>query len=110
MRCLGASTAGSAVSVMRAPLIYHSATRLSTARNEAPSDRLELLERLAAVVAVADRSAGRRPEEVLETRRCRAAVGTAEAALELDERQRLRGSRGGRREAGHPKLFAALGG
>jgi hypothetical protein len=51
----------------------------------APSwlDRLELLERLAAVVAVADRAARRRAEQVLETCRRRTAVRTAEAALEL---------------------------
>ena len=45
--------------------------------------RLELLERLAAALAVADRAARRGAEEILELRLRRAAVRTAEAALEV---------------------------
>src|SRR6266508_1233303 len=71
-------------------------------------DRLELLERLAAGVAIADAPARRRAEEVLEGRLRRAAVGTAKAvALQLDELERLRRARRGRCEAGHAQLFAA---
>ena len=51
-------------------------------------DRLELLERLAAGVAVANAAARRRAEEVLELRVGRSAVRAAEAALQLDELQR----------------------
>src|SRR4051794_34262256 len=67
-------------------------------------DRLELLERLAAAVAVAERPARRRAEEVLEVRLRGAAVGAlVHLRLELDE------SRRGRREAGRPKLLAPGG-
>ena len=63
-------------------------------------DRLELLERLTAAVAVAQRAARRRAEEVLELRVRRAAVGAAErAGLELDELRPARFSRRRRREA-----------
>src|SRR5213078_883088 len=51
---------------------------------EPRSDRLELLERLPAGVAVADRPARRRPEEVLQVRVGGAAVGAAKGIrLEL---------------------------
>ena len=51
-----------------------------------PSDRLELLEGLAAAVAVADRAARSRPEDVLEPRLGRAAVRALERlAPQLDE-------------------------
>src|SRR5262245_45959288 len=53
------------------------------------SDGLELLERLPAALAVADRAARRRPEDVLEARLVRAAVRAAERLrLQLDEARR----------------------
>src|SRR5439155_10221810 len=72
------------------------------------SDRLELLERLAAGVAVADRPAGRRAEDVLEVRLRRAAVRAAERLrLELHELRWLGGTRGRRGDAGRAQLLAA---
>src|SRR5512133_2891300 len=60
-------------------------------------DRLELLEGLAAALAVADRSTRRRPEDVLEPRLRRAAVRALERlALELDELRAPRYPRRGR--------------
>src|SRR6202023_4352287 len=61
-------------------------------------DRLELLERLAARLAVAERAARRRAKQVLEPRFRRPAVRTTEdAGLQLDERRsrRLEGRRRG---------------
>src|SRR5580765_2524118 len=72
--------------------------------------RLELLERLAAALAVADRAARRGAEEILELRLRRAAVRTTEAALELDEVELRRDPRCGRRETGSAELLAAGGG
>ncbi len=86
---------------------------LGTRRRAAASssDRLELLERLAAGVAVAQRAAGRRAEDVLELRVGRAAPGAAErAALELEQRRALAGARRRRGEAGRSELLAALRG
>ena len=72
------------------------------------SDRLELLERLAAALAPADRAARRRAEDVLEPRLGRAAVRAAERLrLELHERRRPGAARRGRREAGFAQLLAA---
>src|SRR5215218_2891053 len=71
----------------------------------------ELLERLPAGVAVADRAARGRAEEVLEPRVGRAAVRAAVAApLELHELEGACRPRTGRREAGGAELLAALGG
>src|SRR5205809_6923192 len=72
--------------------------------------RLELLERLAAARAVAERPARRRAEDVLQARLRRAAVRAAEGAfLQLDELRRGALSRRRRREAGGAELLAALG-
>ena len=61
------------------------------------SDRLELLERLAAAAAVAQRAARRRAEDVLERRVARAAVRAAEPVrLELHKGRRGGLSRRGR--------------
>ena len=71
-----------------------SAPSAKALEGSASLDRLELLERLPAAVAVAQRAARRRAEEVLELRVRRAAVGAAEGPrLELDE-LRPAGSRG----------------
>src|SRR5919197_3305148 len=72
------------------------------------SDRLELLERLPAARAVADRPARRRPEDVLQRRLGRAAIRAAEdGAPQLHELRRT-GLAGGRwREARRAQLFAA---
>src|SRR3954471_10274331 len=72
-------------------------------------DRFELLERLAAGVAVAHAAARRRTEDVLELRVGRSAVRAAEAALQLDELQRLRGSWRWWCEPGYPKLLTPFG-
>src|SRR5262245_24662399 len=72
-------------------------------------DRLELLERLAAVVAVADRAARRRAEEVLEARRHGAAVRAPEAVLELHQLEPGRGPRGRRSEPRGAELLPAGG-
>src|SRR5207237_1297154 len=67
-------------------------------------DRLELLERLAAAAAVADRPAWRGAEDVLQRRVGRAAVGAAEdAAPELDEARGACLARRRRREARRPR-------
>src|SRR5215211_8485846 len=89
----------------------HLIRRFSRPCGETPSssNRLELLERLAARVAVAHAAARGRAEEVLELRVGRAAVRAAEAALQLDELQRLRAARRRRREAGSAELLASLG-
>src|SRR5439155_15448187 len=82
--------------------------RTSLADEPVGSDCLELLERLPAARAVTQQAAGRRPEDVLEARLRRAAVGTAEdVALQVDERRggslaRHRGS-----EPGGAQLLAA---
>src|SRR6478735_9174013 len=111
MRCLRVSAGVSAISVMRAPLIYHPRAASSTSRGaDGLLERLELLERLAAALAVADRAARRGAEEILELRLRRAAVRTAEAALELDEVELRRDPRCGRRETGSAELLAAGGG
>ena len=71
-------------------------------------DRLELLERLAAARAVAERPARRRAEDVLQPRVGRAAVRAAEdGGLQLHERRRGRRARGRRCEAGRAQLLAA---
>ena len=71
-------------------------------------DRLELLERLAAALAPADRAARRRAEDVLEPRLGRAAVRAAERLrLQLHERRRARRARRRRREARDAQLLAA---
>src|SRR3954466_10729104 len=73
-----------------------------------PLDCLELLERLAAALAVAERAARRRAEDVLETRLGRAAVGTAEdIRLQLDELRRTGLARRRGSEAGCPEFLAA---
>src|SRR5207249_468952 len=73
-------------------------------------DRLELLERLTAAHAVAQRAARRRAEEVLELRLGRAAVWAAEdRALQVQERRRGCLAWGGGRKAGRAQLVAALG-
>src|SRR3954470_6317957 len=72
-----------------------------------PLDRLELLERLAAALAVPQRAARRRAEDVLELRFGRAAVGAAEdVRLQLDELGGRRLARCGRREACGAQLLA----
>src|SRR5436190_8885792 len=72
-------------------------------------DRLELLERLAAARAVAQRAARRRAEDVLQPRLGRAAVWTAEdVRLQLHEGRRGRFARRGRCEAGRTQLLASL--
>src|SRR5262245_22150736 len=74
------------------------------------SDRLELLEGLAAALAVADRAARRRTEDVLEARLGRAAVRALERlALELHELRAAGLTRCGRREARRAELGSALG-
>src|SRR5579884_2066824 len=87
-------------------LVARSRTRIGAQRTD--SDRLELLERLPARRAVAERPARRRAEDVLEPGVGRAAVRAAEdARLQL---QQLRGGglpRGGRREAGRTELLPA---
>src|SRR5262249_37029606 len=71
------------------------------------SDRLELLERLAAALAVAQRPARRRAEDVLKPRLGRAAVGAAEdVRLQLDELRRGRLTRRRRCEARGAELLA----
>src|SRR5437763_11972897 len=73
-------------------------------------DRLELLERLAAALAPADRAARGRAEDVLERRLRRAAVGAAERLrLQLDERRRARRARRRWGEAGIAQLLAPRG-
>src|SRR5688500_5556574 len=72
------------------------------------SDRLELLERLAAARAVAKRAARRRAEDVLKARVRRAAVRALERGpAELDDRRRAGLARSGGREAGLAELLAA---
>src|ERR671936_1873655 len=72
-------------------------------------DRLELLERLAARRAVAQRPARRRAEDVLEPRVRRAAVRAAEdGAPQLDERRPARGPRRRRRETRDSELLPPL--
>src|SRR5437763_8764283 len=74
-------------------------------------DRLELLERLAAALAPADRAARRRAEDVLELRLRGAAVRAAERLrLQLHERRRAGRARRRRREAGFAELLASGGG
>src|SRR5437763_14145650 len=73
-------------------------------------NRLELLERLPAGLAVAHAAARRRAEQIFELRVHRAAVRAAEAvSLQLDELERLRRSRRRRRETGRAQLLASLG-
>src|SRR5436309_14703163 len=75
------------------------------------SDRLELLERLAAALAVAERAARRRAEDVLERRLGRVAVRAAEdVRLQLQELRRVSLARRGRREAGGAQLLVSRGG
>src|SRR4051794_20328181 len=77
---------------------------------EGPLDRLELLERLAAVLAPADRAARRRAEDVLEPRVRRAAVRAAEGLrLQLHERRRAGGAWRRRGEARGAELLAPRG-
>src|SRR4051794_37897965 len=72
-------------------------------------DRLELLERLPAALAVAQRAARGRAEDVLQARLRRAAVRAAERArLQLDELRAAGRARRGWREAGLAQLLAAL--
>src|SRR5438105_8825292 len=74
------------------------------------SDRLELLEGLATVNAVAERAARGGAEEVLEPRLGGAAVGTAEdGAPQLDALGHCRLARCRRGEARGPELLAAGG-
>src|SRR6478735_5606543 len=71
-------------------------------------DRLELLERLAAALAPAERAAWRRSEDVLEPRLGRVAVRAAERLrLQLNERRRAGGARRRRGEARLAELLAA---
>src|SRR2546423_4848007 len=71
----------------RSPL--RGGSRVGRAPRRALLDRLELLERLAAGLAVTKRAARRRAEDVLEARLGRAAVGTAEdLRLQLDKPRR----------------------
>src|SRR5437763_2500021 len=73
-----------------------------------PLDRLELLERLPAALAVAERAARRRPEDVLEARLRRAAVrAPVHLRLELHERRCGCLARRGRRESRGASLLAA---
>src|SRR3954451_14170806 len=83
-------------------------TAARAARARSSSDRLELLERLAAALAVAQRAARCRAEDVLEPRLRRAAVGAAEdIRLQLDELRCACLPRCGRREARLAELLAA---
>src|SRR4051812_9599437 len=89
---------------MRIPRTPRSSRR-RTADSVIVLDRLELLERLAAAVAVAQRPAGSRAEDVLEVRLGRAAVrALVHLRLELDESW-CRWC-----EAGLAELLAARGG
>src|SRR5438477_1336473 len=73
-------------------------------------DRLELLERLAARLAPADRAARGRAEDVLEPRLRRTAVRAAEGLrLQLHERRRACGARCRRGEACGAQLLATGG-
>src|SRR5579862_7629395 len=73
-------------------------------------DRLELLERLAAALAPADRPARRWAEDVLEARLGRAAVGAPERMrLELHERRCARRARRRWSEARLAQLLVACG-
>src|SRR4051812_37802774 len=74
------------------------------------SDRLELLERLSAAAAVAERAARRRAEDVLERRVRRAAVrAPVYGRLELDELRRGDLARRRWRKACRAELLAACG-
>src|SRR6266550_1871991 len=88
-------------------------SQASVTRGRMPrgSDRLELLERLPAALAVAERAARRRAEDVLERRLRRVAVRTAEdIRLQLHELRCGGFTRGGRREPGGAQLLASRGG
>src|SRR3954451_1955764 len=84
-----------------------SAQRIRASRSGS-LDRLELLERLAAALAVAERAARGRAEDVLEARLRRAAVGAAEGiCLQLDEFRGRCFPRRRRCEACRAQLLAA---
>src|SRR3954447_26986097 len=84
-----------------------SAQRIRASRSGS-LDRLELLERLAAALAVAQRAARGRTEDVLEPRLRRAAVGAAEGiCLQLNEFWGRCFPRSRRREARRAQLLAA---
>src|SRR6266511_3659209 len=86
-----------------------SSDRLTAGPLYPSSDRLELLERLAAARAVAHRPARRRSEDVLEPRVGRTAVRAAERRrLQVDEGGRRRPTRRRRSEPGRAQLLAAL--
>src|SRR3954469_6401662 len=75
---------------------------------DASSDGLELLERLPAAAAVAERAARGRAEDVLERGVRRAAVRAAmHGRLELDELRRGGLTRRRRRKSGRTELLAA---
>src|SRR3954447_20423616 len=83
-------------------------TAARAARARSSLDRLELLERLAAALAVAQRAARGRTEDVLEPRLRRAAVGAAEdICLQLDEFRGRCFPRCRRCEARRAQLLAA---
>src|SRR5581483_8041803 len=91
-----ASSAKSRAVIVPPHALCRGATKGHALSSEASLNRLELLERLAAARAVAERPARRRAEEVLEPRLGRAAVGAAmHLRLQLDESRRRRGEPGG---------------
>src|SRR3954470_5508681 len=89
------------------PRSIASAQRIRASRSGS-LDRLELLERLAGALAVAQRAARGRTEDVLEPRLRRAAVGAAEGiCLQLNEFWGRCFPRSRRREARRAQLLAA---
>src|SRR5436309_2792265 len=87
----------------------YKASALSLSPRHAGLDHLELLERLPAARAVANRAAGRWPEEVVEAGVLRAAVGTAvDGRLDPKQRHRAGLPRRGRGEARLAQLAPPL--
>src|SRR4051812_14976580 len=72
------------------------------------SDGFDRFERLAAVEAVADHSALRRPEDIVQPRVAGSAVWARDAGLEVDERRRG-GGRTGRGDPARPQRLAPGG-
>src|SRR3954451_6555688 len=72
------------------------------------SDEFDRVERLAAVEAVADRAALRRPEDIVPPRVAGCAVWAPDAGLEVDERRRG-GGRTRRGDPGGPQRLAPGG-
>src|SRR4051812_50096025 len=93
---------------MPAPIVPAPITP-TMSRGPAISDGFDRFERLAAVEAVANRAALRRPEDIVQPRVAGSAVWARDAGLEVDERRRG-GGRAPRRGPRRPQRPAARGG